>query len=137
MTPRQPWSSVRGESRGFALIIVLWAFVLISLIVVHLTVSGRTELRITGNLAANAAAQAAADGAIYQAIFNLLNPQQDERWPLDGGMHELQIANSRVTVRLDDEAARINPNLAPPALLRALLGAVGSSREEAAAVASA
>src|SRR6266446_10196542 len=137
MTTQQPWRGAPRGSRGFALIIVLWAFVLISLIVIHLTASGRTELRISGNLAANAAAQAAADGAIYQAIFNLLNPRQDERWPLDGGTHELQIANSRVTVRLDDEAARINPNLASPALLRALLGAVGSSREEAAALASA
>src|SRR5712691_741359 len=127
----------RGGSGGFALIIVLWACIVVGLIVIHLTAAGRSELRIAGNLAANAAAQSAADGAIYQAIFNLLNPQQDERWPLDGGTHELQIANSRVTVRLDDEAARINPNLAPPALLRALLGAVGSSREEAAAVASA
>ncbi|SRR6266851_521022 len=137
MTPRQPWSSVRGESRGFALIIVLWAFVLISLIVVHLTVSGRTELRITGNLAANAAAQAAADGAIYQAIFNLLDPQQDERWTLDGSTHELHVANSRVTLRLYDEAARINPNNTSPALLQGLLGVVANNREQAVAVASA
>jgi general secretion pathway protein K len=137
MSRRPHWCGVPRGSRGFALIIVLWSFVVISLIVAHITAAGRSELRITGNLAANAAAQAAADGAIYQAIFNLLNPRQDERWALDGGTHELQITNSRVTVRLDDEAARINPNLASPALLRALLGAVGSSREEAAAVASA
>ena len=137
MTTRQPWRGVPWESRGFALIIVLWAFVLISLIVIHLTASGRTELRIAGNLAANAAAQAAADGAIYQAIFNLLDPRQEERWPLDGSTHELQLANSRVTVRLDDEAARINPNTASPALLQALLGAVASNREQAAEVASA
>jgi general secretion pathway protein K len=128
---------VPHESRGFALIIVLWAFVLISLIVIHLTTSGRTELRIARNLAANAAAQAAADGAIYQAIFNLLDPQQDDRWPLDGGTHEFQLADSRVTVRLDDEAARINPNTASPALLEALLDVVAGNREQAAAVASA
>ena len=137
MTTRQPWRGISCESRGFALIIVLWSFVLISLIVIHLTSAGRTELRIAGNLAANAAAQAAADGAIYQAIFNLLDPRQDERWLLDGGTHELQLANSRVTVRLDDEAARINPNLASPVLLQALLAAVGSNREQAVTVAAA
>jgi general secretion pathway protein K len=135
MTRRQPWRGAPRESRGFALIIVLWAFVLISLIVIHLTASGRTELRIAGNLAANAAAQAAADGAIYQAIFNLLDPQQDDRWPLDGSTHEFQVANSRVTVLLDDEAARINPNTASPALLEALLGVVAGNREEAAEIA--
>jgi len=110
---------------------------LIALIVIHLTATGRTELRIAGNLAANAAAQAAADGAIYQAIFNVLDPRQDERWPLDGSTHELQIGNSRVTLRLENEAARVNPNLASPALLQALLDAVAGNREQAAAVASA
>src|ERR1700681_4089570 len=134
MTTRQPRRGVRRESSGLALIIVLWAFVLISLIVIHLTASGRTELRIAGNLAANAAAQAAADGAIYQAIFNLLDPQQDDRWPVNGSTHEFQVANSRVTVRLDDEAARINPNTVSPALLEALLNVVAGNREQAAAV---
>jgi general secretion pathway protein K len=137
MTARRPGLGVPGRSRGFALIIVLWAVALIALIVIHLTAAGRTELRIAGNLAANAAAQAAADGAIYQAIFNLLDPRQDERWPLDGRTHELQIGNSSVTLRLEDEAARINPNLASPALLKALLGTVASNPEQAAAVASA
>src|SRR6266704_2155873 len=108
MTTRQRWRGVPWESRGFALIII------------HLTASGRTELRIAGNLAANATAQAAADGAIYQAIFNRLDPRQEERWPLDGSTHELQLANSRVTVRLDDEAARVNPNTASSVLLQAL-----------------
>lgn len=137
MTTRQPRLDVPGRSRGFALIIVLWAVVLIALIVVHLTAAGRTELRIAGNLAANAAAQAAADGAIFQAIFNLLDPRQDQRWPLDGRTRELQIGSSRVTLRLEDEAARINPNLASPALLKALLGTVAGNPEQAAAVASA
>src|SRR5712691_4489409 len=135
MTTRQRWRGVPWESRGFALIIVLWAFVLISLIVTHLTASGRTELRIAGNLAANAAAQAAADGAIYRAIFNLLDPRPNERWALDGGTHELQIVDSRVTLRLENEAARVNPNLASPALVQALLDAVTGNREQAASVA--
>ena len=35
---------------GFALIIVLWTLVLIAFIVAHITASGRTEVRIAGNL---------------------------------------------------------------------------------------
>jgi general secretion pathway protein K len=137
MTTRQPGLDGPGRDRGFALIIVLWAFVLIALIVSHLTTGGRTELRIAGNLVANAAAQAAADGAIYQAIFNLLNPRPDERWRLDGSTHELQIGNSRVTLQLENEAARINPNLASPELVKALLNTVSGNPEQAATVASA
>jgi general secretion pathway protein K len=137
MTARQPWRGVPRRSGGFALIIVLWACVLLALIVIHLTAAGRTELRIAGNLTANAVAQAAADGAIYQAIFNLLDPQPDDRWPLDGSTHEVQVGDSRVTLRLDDEAARINPNLASRALLEALVAAAVGDREQAAEVAAA
>ena len=116
---------------GFALIIVLWTLVLIAFIVAHLTATGRTEIRIASNLVANAVAQAAADGAISAAIFNLSDPQPGQRWPVDGNARELVVGSSRVIVRLEDEAWWINPNVAPPALLEALLRATGSDPESA------
>jgi general secretion pathway protein K len=128
---------LRPGSRGFALIVVLWICVLVGLIVVHLIAAGRSELRIAGNLAANAAAQAAADGAVYRGIFNLLDPRPEERWALDSTTHEIAIGDSRVMVRLDDEAARINPNVASLALLKALLAATANDREQAEDVAAA
>ena len=126
----------RGRN-GFALIVVLWTCVLVALIVIHLTAAGRSELRIAGNLAANAAAQAAADDAVYRAIFNLFDPRPDERWLLDGNTHEITVGDSRIIVRLDDEAARVNPNTAAPALTKALLGIVADNREQAEDVAAA
>jgi general secretion pathway protein K len=122
---------VRQRSRGFALLVVLWTLVLIAFIVAHLTASGRTEIRIAGNLAANAAAEAADDGAIFAAIFNQLDPNPDQRWPLNGQPREVVIGNNRVMVRLEDEAGRINPSSAPPALLEALLRTTGSDAESA------
>jgi hypothetical protein len=62
-------------------------------------------------------AEAAADGAIFEAIFNLTDPQAAQRWPIDGAAHELIVGESRVMVRLEDEAQWINPNMASPALL--------------------
>ena len=118
-------AGLRSE-RGFALLIVLWTLVLIAFLVLHLTASGRTEIRIADNLVDNAVAAAAADGGITEAIFNLSNPRPDQRWRLDGAPHPLTIGDSRVTVRLADEAARINPSLASPVLIEALLRAVGS-----------
>src|SRR5712691_285286 len=109
---RSPASSRR--SGGFALIIVLWTLVLIGFIVAHLTASGRTEIRISSNLVANSVAQAAADGAIFEAIFNLSDPRPDQRWPLDGSARQLEIGNSQVMVRLEDEASWINPSSASP-----------------------
>ncbi len=119
------------RANGFALIIVLWTLVLISFIVAHLTANGRTETRIAGNLVADAVAEAADDGAIFAAIFNLLDPNPERRWQLDGPARELTIGNSRVMVQLQDEAGRINPNSASPELLEALLRATGSDAESA------
>src|SRR6516225_7713049 len=110
----------RRRSRGFALLIVLWTLVLIAFIVAHITANGRTEIRIADNLVDNAVARAAADGAIAAAIFNLTNPRQEQRWPLDGGWRPLAVGDSRVALRLEDEASRINPNLASAPLLQAL-----------------
>jgi general secretion pathway protein K len=123
--------------RGFALLIVLWMLVLIAFITMHVTVAGRTEVRIAANLTANAAAQAAADGAIYQAIFQLSDPMPDHHWTPDGSTHELVIGKSLIMLRIEDEAGRINPNLASAALLQGLLRASGSEPQLAAAVAAA
>jgi general secretion pathway protein K len=128
---RSPSPAACGESSGFALIIVLWTLVLIAFVVAQLTSSGRTEIRIAGNLVADAVAEAADDGAIFAALFNLANPDPAQRWPLDGTVHQLTIGNSRVMVRLEDEAGRINPNSASPALLEALLRVTGSDPETA------
>lgn len=125
------------RSSGFALIIVLWTLVLIAFIVVHITVSGRSEIRIASNLMVNAMAEAAVDGAIFEAVFNLTDPQADQRWPVGGAAHELEIGKSRVIVRIEDEADWINPNIAAPALLEALLHVTGSDPENARRLATA
>jgi general secretion pathway protein K len=119
------------RSGGFALLIVLWTLVLIAFIVARLTASGRTEIRIAGNLVADAVTEAAGDGAICTAIFNQMDPSPDQRWPLNGQAHELMIGSSRVLVQLEDEAGRVNPSTASPDLLEALLRTTGSDPESA------
>src|SRR5437588_5008243 len=119
-----PHASAR--SRGFALLIVLCMLVLIAFLVAHMTADGRTESRIAGNLAANSRSQAAADGAIYEAIFHVSDARPEQHWPVDGSEHAAQIGESRITLRLEDEAGRINANLAQGTLLEGASGAVGS-----------
>ena len=122
---------------GFALIIVLWTLALIALIAAHLTANGRTEIRIAGNLAAGATTQAAADGAIFAAIFNLLDPDPEQRWALDGSPREMSVGGSRVIIEIRDESGRINPNSAAPQLLEALLQVTGSDADSARRLAAA
>ena len=138
MPRRFPPGSVEcRRSDGFALIIVLWTLVLIGFIVAHLTASGRTEIRIADNLVANSASQAAADGAIFEAIFNLSDPRPEQRWPVDGTPRQVTVGNSRVIVRLEDEASWINPSTASPVLVEALLRVTGSDPDNARRMATA
>jgi general secretion pathway protein K len=111
--------------------------VLIGFIVAHLTASGRTEIRIAGNLVANSASQAAADGAIFEAIFNLSDPQPEQRWPVDGTPRQVVVGSSRVILRVEDEASWINPSTASPVLLEALLRVIGSDPDNARRIATA
>lgn len=119
------------RDRGFALLIVLWTLVLIAFLVARLTASGHTEMRIAGNLVADGVAEAAADGAISEAIFNLSDPRPERRWRVDGNVRRIAIGDSRVAVKLEDEAARINPNLASLDLLEAILRTLGNEPEQA------
>jgi general secretion pathway protein K len=119
-----PLSSQR--TRGFALLIVLWVLVLLGFIATQIVAAARTELRISGNLYSNAVAEAAAEGAINESIFWLCDPEPERAWRL-GSVHELAIGHNRIVVRLMDEAARINPNLASPLEVEGLLRATGSN----------
>lgn len=131
--PRQPepLSAQPGRSGGFALILVLWTLVLIAFITAQLVGTGRVETAIARNLVAEAAIGAAADGAVNQAIFGLLDPRPETGWALDGSVHALEIGGFRVDVQVQDEAGRINPNLASPALLEGLLRVTGADAENA------
>jgi general secretion pathway protein K len=132
-----PGSAECRRNGGFALIIVLWTLVLIGFIVAHMTASGRTEIRIAGNLVANSASQAAADGAIFEAVFNLSDPQPEQRWPVDGTPHQVAVGSSLVILRVEDEASWINPSTASPLLLEALLRVTGSAPDTARNIATA
>ena len=117
---------------GFAILLVLWVLVLIAFIVGHVAATARSELKISTNIEANAAASAAVDGAVYHAIFDLSELRLDQRWIADGSVRELRIGDSIISLRVNDEAVRINPNLASASLLEGLLLAVGTEQETAA-----
>jgi len=121
----------RNRQGGFALIIVLWTLVLITLIVTQLSVMGRTQLQISQNLGAAQAAQDDADGAIYQAMWHLTDPSP-QRWVADG--HEYPLGRT-VLVQSTDEAGKIDLNASSAELLQSLLQSAGADTRTAATVA--
>ncbi len=121
---------------GFALIIVLWTLVLVALLVAQLNSAGRTEAQLASNLRGAAALQAATDGAIQDAVFHLID-HSPRHWAADNKPHVVTIAGAAVTVRIESQAGKINPNSAPPNLLNQLLRQVSRDPRTAATIAAA
>ena len=105
--------TVRPREQGFALLIVLWSLVLIALLLTGLAASARSAARLASNLRGAAELQAIADGAIHTAIFGLVAGT--------GQVPGQEDADVAVSVRVSALGGFINPNTAPPELLRALL----------------
>jgi general secretion pathway protein K len=126
----------KNRERGFALLMVLWSMVLLSLMSAQILASGRGAVALAGNLREAAEAQAAADGAIYTAIYHL-SSSGSSQWVPDGSQHALNVGGMAASVAVTSLGGKINPNLASTALLTGLFQAVGAAPQQAAALANA
>lgn len=123
------------RERGFALLIVLWSVVLLTLLATGIAGAGRADVRLAANLRGAAVAETAADGAVFAAAFHLLDPAT--RWAADNRPRELQVPGARIVLRIENEAGKINPNTAAPELLQALLVQAGADSQAATRMADA
>jgi general secretion pathway protein K len=124
-----------GRNRGFALLIVLWSMVLLSLLFSRLVSAGRSEAEIAFNLRRAAQLQAQADGLLYNVIFGLLGGPGG--WTADDSLRRIRLAASVAVVSVVNLGGRINPNSASGALLDALLHRVGADATTADAISEA
>jgi general secretion pathway protein K len=83
-----------------------------------------------GNLREAAATQVAADGATHEAIFRLLQGT----WRPDGRLRQVIVGGAPVELKIRPQAAKVNPNMAPPPVLQGLLVGVGTEPIKAAAL---
>jgi general secretion pathway protein K len=114
----------RSES-GVALVTVLWAFAILSVIAASVIATGRSEARLTRTLAERARLQAVADAGIARAILALLAPAAASRPALDGSGYETEFAGERLSMSVQDEAGKIDLNTASDELLVGLLASAG------------
>jgi len=125
-----------ASDRGFALLIVLWWTVLLTLLGTQSASSGRLEAQRAGNLRAAAEAEAAAEGALHEALFHLVDGSASG-WDADGIVHAVPVPGGIARIEIRSEAAKIGLNEASPALLKALLTRLGTDPNRSAALADA
>lgn len=111
----------RPSQSGFALVVVLWAAVLLSVIAASFAFSMRVETRLAGNLVERAKAAAIADAGIRRGILALLADARMPRWIADGRAYELPYAGGSMRIRLQSENGKVDLNGAPEALIHGLL----------------
>lgn len=121
----QPTSGKPGSERGFALVLVLWALLLLASLAAGLLVEARSTRAGAATGAALLQARFLADGAINRAIVALLDPGDPLRLPLDGSPHLIRLFGRDVTLAVQSEKGKVDLNAAPPGLLAALFRAHG------------
>ena len=126
-----------ASQRGIALVLALWLTILLTVIASGFAFSMRSEALATRNALSLAQARAAADGAIERAAYELQRPRLPDAWALDGVPHYWQDGDIAIKVVAVDEAARIDLNVAPDALLKSMLLSQGLDDEKATSIAAA
>ena len=123
-----------GPDGGFALLIVLWGLVLVSLLFTMLAAATRSDAQRAANLRVAAELEAAADGAIHTALFDLLQPGTALR---DSPPIAAPPPDMEVAVEVVSQSGLVNPNVVSPDLMRALLLRLGADPAQARGVADA
>jgi len=126
-----PPRRARRRERGIALVLVLWLTVLLTVIAGTFAFDMRNEALSARTFVSLAQARAIADGAIERFAFELVRPRVNlgEAWKSDGKVHPWTDGDAQIVAWAVDEAARIDLNTAPDALLKSLLINVGQADE--------
>jgi general secretion pathway protein K len=116
---------VSRASRGAALLLVLWLLLLMAGLVAVFALATRTEALQGSALRQQVAARLAAEAGIELAGLRLVASDPALRWIPDGRPQRFEFDGYQVEVRVQDEAGKMDLNVADAAQLSALMGWLG------------
>lgn len=120
---------VRDRQQGAALILVLWALAVLSLLAANVVVSVRLENRQSHNELERSKAQLAAQGGLALAVQMLLG--EPGRLAADGQRHVVELDGVRLTLSVRSEHGKLDLNFCQPELFARLLTYLGSDPQRA------
>lgn len=133
-SPRPSWR----QSRGAALLLVLWLIAMLTALVGGFALAARVENLQGRVLVRGLIAQNAARAGIEYALVRVAMNDQKQAWLPDGRAYPWRYGGAQVEVKLIDENGKVDLNQADAALLTALLqGAGGLEQADAARLAGA
>jgi general secretion pathway protein K len=138
------------NSRGVALIMVLWVITILSVIVLEFCFSMRTEVNITKNYKEELQSYAMAEGGVQRAIAELIYrhdpkvqqmrktlkpeeiPPDKKEWVVNGRPYFFPSDQKECEIRVMSEVGKVNINLVSESMLRKIienLGLEGEARD--------
>ena len=128
---------LRGrDDKGFILVLVLWAMIVLALMAAGFSSAIRSHLHATASAGEIARAEAIADGGVNLALMDLVAARQNtntaRRFAADGTSNACRAAGqAELIIRIEDEAGKVNLNLANEGLLSTLFMGLGASADDA------
>lgn len=137
------------QSRGVALLMVLWIIAVLSVIVLEFSFGMRTETNMTRHFKEDAYLYSLAEAGVHRTIVELIFkhhpaiqqkrkamleeiPPEKEEWVTDGRSYSLSFSQGSCDVRVMGEDGKININFVSESLLRKIvtnLGLEGEARD--------
>lgn len=127
----------RLPARGVALVAVLWAVTLFSIMAGSFSLTLQRDSGLLTTVQGRAQGMSLADAAVHYAMLMQSLPDPKLRWRSDGTPYQVRLPGGEVRVRLLDEGGKIDINAAQEATLVALLTRFTGGPDEAAALSDA
>ncbi len=125
----------RGQ-RGFALLVVLSALGVLAVVAAAFAHVARSHIKLAAAAGASARAEALADAGAHIVILDLVAARESgpgsRRFALDATPFVCSAGGGTLSLAVQDEAGRVDINIAGPVLIRALVLGLGVSAGEAA-----
>jgi general secretion pathway protein K len=134
-----------GDDRGIALLMVIWIFMVLSVLSAEFSRGMRDDAIATQNLAEEIQARGVAIAGVNKAIYRMLHARQNQTedddpnavpvdapppWLPDGRWHEEPYWGGTYGVRIIDEGGKISLNRADETLLRKVFETLGMKPDE-------
>lgn len=121
------------RERGVALVIVLWAVMLLTVIAGNFVFAMRIETLVARNAVSGEQAEATANGAVHRALYETFKPAANAgTWKADGRERQWEQNGAKIRVVMMDESGKIDINTSSDELLGGLLLSVGVDAEKSA-----
>ncbi len=101
-----------SRQQGIVLVIVLWVVTLLGVMAASFAYSLRTETVLAATGVERAQARALAEAGVNYVMIQLLNPNPEQPWPVDGSVQELKLGSRVLQVSVTDAAGMIDLNTA-------------------------